>query len=139
MNEVLMQALVAILAGASAVSTLVSDRVGGDTEETDLTLPAVTMRTLATTTPARDLVSRGGIRRSMVELAADATSLVGSVQLLEACLAALNPYEAGPANIPVSAGTARLASIHLDDVTQSPPVRERSYRQTAILIVAFYE
>lgn len=139
MNEVLMQALVVILAAASPVASLAADRIVWDTEETDLQFPAVTLRTLATTLPARDLGSRGGLRRSLIELAANAATLAGSVQLLEACLDALNPYEAGPAAVVAPAGTAQIASIHLDDVTQSSPVRERSYRQTAILIVAFYE
>lgn len=139
MTEAMMQALVLILLGSADVTLTVSDRAVWDSEETDLELPCLTMRTLATTLPARDLGSRGGVRRAMVELAADSDTLTGSVRLLEACLAALSVYESGPASVVVSAGTAQIASIHLDDVTQSPPVRERSYRQTAILIVAFYE
>lgn len=139
MNEALMEALVAILAARPSVSAIVADRIVWDTEEIDLAPPAVALRTLATTFPGRDLNGRGGLRRAMVELAAIALSVQSSVQLLEACLAALEPYESGPAEVPVSSGTARIASINVDDVTQSPPVRERSYRQTATLIVAFYE
>lgn len=139
MTELLMQALIVILAADVTVQGLVADRIEWDSEETDPALPSVTLRDLATTIPARDLVSRGGIRRSLVEVSANARTLLGSVQLMDACLAALNPYEAGPASVIVASGTAQLASINLDDVTQSTPVRAQSYRQTATLIVAFYE
>lgn len=139
MNQLAMEAIVTVLCAAPAVSALVDRRVTWDTEESDPKLPAVTLRTLATTIPARDLTGRGGVRRSMIELAANADTVTGSSQLLEACLAALEPHESGPIDVTVPSGVARIASIFLDDVTQSPPVRERSYRQTAVLITTFYE
>lgn len=133
------QALVQILAAWSALVALVGDRVTWDSEEVDLLFPAVTLRLLATNMPARDLQSRGGGRRCLVELSAHATTSSGSSALLDAAIAALDEYERGPRSVTVNGSEVRFGAIHLDDVQQAQPAREKSYRKAAHFVVWAYE
>lgn len=135
MTETHEAALVTLLAGWSALVALVSDRVTWDSEEIDLEFPAVTLRLLAATMPARELQSRGGMRRCLVEIAAHAATSTQCSQVLDSAVDALTPYESGPFEV----SSARFGVIHLDDITQTLPARERAYRKAARYVVHIYE
>jgi hypothetical protein len=139
MTEPHERALVQILAAWAALTAIVTDRIIWDSEEIDVTLPAITLRLLAGTPPARDLGSRGGVRRCLVELSAHAATGGASSSLLDVVIDALTPYEAGEHTVAVSGSEVRFGAIHLDDVQQTQPARERSYRKAARFVVWVYE
>lgn len=139
MNEFHERALVQILTAWSALTTLVSNRITWDSEETDLVFPAITLRALAMTVPARELGSRGGMRRCLVELSAHATTSSAASALIDVGIQALDEYESGPHSVTVSGTEVRFGAIHLDDVQQAQPARERSYRKAALYVVWAYE
>jgi hypothetical protein len=85
--------------------------------------------------PSRELQSRGGIRRCLVEISANARTSTQASQILDLVIAALDPCESGPFDV----GTARFGVIHLDDITQAQPARERAYRKVARYVVHIYE
>jgi hypothetical protein len=128
-------AMVTLLAAWSALVALVSDRITWDSEEIDLEYPSITLRSLAGVPSARDLGSRGGLRRCLIEIAAHTTTSTQCSQVLDHVVDALTPYESGPFEV----GSARFGVIHLDDVTQTLPPRERSYRKAARYVVHIYE
>jgi hypothetical protein len=132
-------ALVQILAGWPSLASLVSNRITWDDAELDIENPAVRLRTLATTVPARDLKSRGGLRRCLVEVGCDDDHATGAAQLADVVIAALTPYESGPFSVSVSGTEVRFGSILLEDVIQTRGLRERDYRKTALFAVTFYE
>jgi hypothetical protein len=127
--------MVTLLAAWAALVALVADRITWDSEEIDLEFPSITLRLLAGVPIARDLTSRGGMRRCLIELAAHETTSTQCSQLLDVAIAALTPYESGPFEV----GSARFGVVHLDDITQTLPARERSYRKAARYVVHIYE
>lgn len=135
MTEAHETAMVTLLAAWAALAALVSDRITWDSEEIDLSYPSITLRALAGAPSARDLTSRGGLRRCLIEIAAHATTSTQCSRLMDIVIAALTPYESGPFEV----GGARFGVIHLDDVTQTLPPRERSYRKAARYVVHIYE
>lgn len=135
MTESHESALVTLLAGWSSLVAVVADRITWDSEEIDIAFPAITLRMLAATIPARDLKARGGMRRCLVELAAHAETSTQCSQVLDLAVDALTPYESGPFEV----GSARFGVIHLDDITQTLPARERAYRKAARYVVHIYE
>lgn len=139
MTDLHERALVQILAAWSALVALVTDRITWDGEEVDLEYPAITLRDLAMVPAARDLGSRGGARRCLVELSAHGITSGSSSSLLDVAIAALTPYESGPFSVTVGGTEARFGAIHLDDVQQAQPARERSYRKAAQFVVWVYE
>lgn len=135
MNAAQEGALVTLLMQHPPLQAMVDDRVTWDTEEVDLGMPSVTLRLLAGVPSARDLGSRGGVIRCLVEIAANAEKSTPASEVLDAVVGALTPYESGP----FSVGLVRFGGIHLDDVTQSQPARAHAYRKAARFIVVVYE
>jgi hypothetical protein len=135
LNAAAEAALVAILLAASDLVAYVADRATWDDEETDLAYPAITLRTLASLEGSRDLGSRGGTRRALVEMSAHARTSGDASRIVDAACNALAFAEAGP----FERGGVRFGAIHLESVQQAPANRERSYRKSALFNVWFYE
>jgi hypothetical protein len=137
LNAAAEAALVAIL--APALSSLVADRITWDDEEIDLVYPAVTLRTLSSVEGSRDLKSRGGTRRSLVEISGHGRTSGDASRVVDAVCAALDFAEAGPFDQTVDGNTVHFGAIHLESIQQAPANRERSYRKSALFNVWLYE
>lgn len=133
MNAAAEAALISIL--APALSELVEDRVTWDDSETDLVYPAVTLRTLSSVEGSRDLKSRGGTRRSLVEVSAHGRTSGDASTIIDAVCAALDFAEAGP----FVQDAVSFGAIYLESIQQAPANRERSYRKSALFNVWIYE
>jgi hypothetical protein len=138
-NELAEMALVQILSAWPGLAALVANRITWDDTEIDIDNPAVRLRTLAAPPASRDLGSRGGLRRCLVEVSCDDDHSTGASKLCDAVTNALEAFESGPFSVFVSGTEARFGSIALRDVFQGRSLRERTHRKTATVEVWVYE
>lgn len=139
MNAVAEQALVAILVGYAPLAAEIKDRATWDDTELDVAKPAVTLRSLASVPASPELRGRGGIMQAQVEVASRAVTYPKASQVADLVVAALDPYESGPDEVTIDAGTVRFASIRLTNVQQGPSTQQHSYRKVLTYTVSFYE